>query len=1144
MTLPVRVDPASCHARDGRWRTSLDRSAVFCQIPLFVAFLVANLNGNPPAAWAQPPDAARTEGSIATAPPADQPSDAHALALLIGEPLLQQNAAEVCLESRSLPAQQRFERLARWVLPGDGHSFRVNGALRRTASAVGQTEVPTDRLAQALVDCPESSWILSPAIDLVASAAELGQLDELARRVNRFASSARQPHRAQQALLCLIEITRGDVLAATQRMEERFSWQREQLAQDLARDLWPDLLILWTAASRPETAHLVTEDLFGVYPSLGLYCEDLESDLIQDYLSFLQGRCRDARRRAEHAASLTAPGSLITAATAEQFDVFARVDANTHGSARPLTRFHIGSGTAHKISGHESDYLAFRTPIVGEFEVSGEIATHAGAFTELMVHGLAVQPVDSGKQVRFSNDAKGNRVVGIQPPLEQLESHSHVRAAFGSNGVTHFFNGRPLYQSPPVETGSPWIGLRSWRRTESLVQNLQLAGSPSVPDSIDLVTHDSLFGWASYSDPDSEQGQGSWTSIVGPDQVRQLVSGDPVGVRGCFDEDLIRYVRPLSWDAIVQYEFFHDPGKAAVHPAFGRSVYLLTPEAVRLHRLTDGRYERSHLRPDNASQLQDLPDAPPGLPLRTGWNHVELRIKQDKLSLWLNSRQVARDTLTPEHARNFGLFRYRDQTRAVVRNVRLTGDWPPAVPPVPMQPLASPVVANLNQTAEHLPAEVDHPFRDGIPPMLFDFDGDETSITAVPDGVRMGRKEGSGVKQMIVCAMIEGDFDIVAEYKDLKISDGEPTWHCGVGLAVNLENATRNRVAINRRRDRMHGHHYIAFGQKEANAVGQLKWTGGVNLVDESTSGKLRLARRGTTVYGLHAIGNSQSYRIVQTTQVPPGPIAINGLRFITDIGRGLETSVTWTNLRIRAEGIDQLRPENESQTLALLNQIRSHNPVQVVDLMRQSLEQAQVYTAFGDNTTLTEDSSGATVTVTSQDSSVRSSLIKNVNLGPEFDVQCDFHIDRIDRGIEMGSSSEVVIQVRLGNPQTLDPFAGQPDDLRIYEATMILRHKGNGKLDLIPRVVGRGRGGKTVYLPIRSVPVNMPDQYRIAQHEGTLYYMYSEKGNDEVKILASYPLDQPMNLSGVAVWTIAGRGERVVKTCWKGFRIHGSEPN
>ncbi|WP_442505325.1 DUF1583 domain-containing protein [Novipirellula sp. SH528] len=1060
--------------------------------------------------------------------------DSSVLCHLFGEPLLQQNAVTVCQQTRELPLPQRFDALSRWVLPGHGHGFRLRGAFRRSSTSLGQHETGVDSLVD-LNACPESAWLLSPARELVQAASLLGQLADLQRQTEFFKPTSPEQAADQSTLLCMIEIELGDVAAVAGRLEDRFGWQRGSHNAASATERWPDLLMLWSAAANPLTSHLVKEELFGVYADLSGYSSELELDVINDYLRLLKGRCAEAELLAEQ----NQP-PLAIASAKSLYDVFSRSDAASHAAARPLTRFHIGADGAWKISGHEIDCLAYRGPLAGDFEVNAEVSTRPGAFTELMVQGTAVIPIHGGTHVGVAAMSKGNREIALDAKLEEIESVSHLRAVVGGGGsADHFFNGRRVFQTDEKHSLTPWVVLRSWRGTVSEIRNLHLTGEPQVPQSIDLLADPSLSGWASYYDPELGDGLGEWETNIGNEQSIELISKPASGVRHSYHEDLIQYVRPLCWDANIAYEFQYHPEGIGVHPVLGRTVFLITPNGVRLHELTDGRFDKSQLRPDNVSELatQSSPSSLETEP-KLGWNSAEMQIRDRRVTLTLNGQQVGQWELPTPESRKFGMFRYRDQTRAVVRNLRLTGDWPTALPALKNQPLASDEVNRMDQEATVLPSQLVHYFRDGIPANLFDFEGDPSFVTELIDGVQMVHSSEAGVRTMNVCGIIEGDFDVIADYKDLKISAGKPTWHCGIGIAVRLENPTFDRCAINRRRDRMHGHQYLGFGHKETNAGGQVVWTGGANVVDESTSGRLRILRRGNTVYGLHAEGDSPVFRIVSSTTIPPGKIGAQGLQLITDVGKGLDMSVNWTKLEIRADKIDLMTVPDQAKTLSMLNSHRKTKAVETVDFTKQSLADAgflQVSATIGD---VVSDARGATVSVQGDEFLKRYGLLKKVLLEPDFDVEVDFRIMKLDRGYPEEASSEIALQIGLESAQTMELDS---DELHINEATIILRHRSDGKFMLRPRIVARSPGGVTVYRVMHSIPVKMPDKYRIVQHDRVLYFMYSEEDSAETKIIASYPVKHGLKATSVHLWVNAGREQRMAAASWERLRIHGT---
>ncbi len=131
----------------------------------------------------------------------------------------------------------------------------------------------------------------------------------------------------------------------------------------------------------------------------------------------------------------------------------------------------------------------------------------------------------------------------------------------------------------------------------------------------------------------------------------------------------------------IAYEFYDDPGKAMVHPALDRLAFLLEPEGVRVHRLTDGAYERSGLAPDNTTDEPQNRRGPASLPLKAkAWNRLAVEIKGDKMTLELNGQAIYERPLEPANRRTFGLFHYADATQARVRNVTYQGQWPRSLP--------------------------------------------------------------------------------------------------------------------------------------------------------------------------------------------------------------------------------------------------------------------------------------------------------------------------------------------------------------------------------------------------------------------------------------------------------------------------------
>ena len=132
----------------------------------------------------------------------------------------------------------------------------------------------------------------------------------------------------------------------------------------------------------------------------------------------------------------------------------------------------------------------------------------------------------------------------------------------------------------------------------------------------------------------------------------------------------------------IEYDFFYDAEKACVHPTLDRLTFLLEPDGVRLHWLTDGHSDRSGVPFDNAKDEPACRIGPSKLPLKEkAWNRVRLSVIGDKVRIALNGVDVYKRPIEATNQRYFGLFHYTDVSEARVRSMTYAGDWGKALPP-------------------------------------------------------------------------------------------------------------------------------------------------------------------------------------------------------------------------------------------------------------------------------------------------------------------------------------------------------------------------------------------------------------------------------------------------------------------------------
>lgn len=151
------------------------------------------------------------------------------------------------------------------------------------------------------------------------------------------------------------------------------------------------------------------------------------------------------------------------------------------------------------------------------------------------------------------------------------------------------------------------------------------------------------------------------------------------------EQSRLYYDRPLLAGERIRYEFWYETGAAdsQVAPALDRLAFLLDPDGVKLHWMTDGGSPEdayAGLSPDN--ELTEPALQRGKVALKHGdWNVVELSLKEDVVTITLNDAVVAERKLEPENSRQFGFYHDKNATSVQVRNVVLSGDWPKSLSP-------------------------------------------------------------------------------------------------------------------------------------------------------------------------------------------------------------------------------------------------------------------------------------------------------------------------------------------------------------------------------------------------------------------------------------------------------------------------------
>ncbi|TWT65312.1 DUF1583 domain-containing protein [Allorhodopirellula solitaria] len=461
---------------------------------------------------------------------------------------------------------------------------------------------------------------------------------------------------------------------------------------------------------------------------------------------------------------------------------------------------------------------------------------------------------------------------------------------------------------------------------------------------------------------------------------------------------------------------------------------------------------------------------------------------------------------------------------------------------------ADDVTKALNESRQSMAQQWTPDMANDVDFEWLDFNGDSGSIKRLPDGLRHHHSMTDGVRGIRACISLGGDFDIQVSYHDLEISEGEPTWHCGIGLVVQLDNHDRNRVTIYRRRDRIDGQHVLAMTRQELGENGKMTYVDGTQVADDSVAGRLRLARRGTTLTALQSDREGHHERVIGTVEVPPGPVEVQGVRLITQVGKGLETTVTWSDLRIHAQQIETYTLPPAGLTATELTAQLDANRENMADLANKVDEttgQGGLSWTLTPGATIAPDEPGFRLLVEAS-GDVESAIIrKRCDTRGDMDLETSLRILHIDPSTKPSTNNDVTLRFSAIPQVEVDQGVGRLREDRtveIAEATLSLRYKEDGTKELNCRTVGRNHLGRVVYRPIRSIPVDSIDQMRIAVSDRTLYFLYSLPDDDERIVLARLPFKNDFVIREIGVAQTARGATGRSEVQWKKVQIFADE--
>ena len=824
----------------------------------------------------------------------DQERKPASFAILFEESILADNAAAIRLSAARRPDHERYEQLLNWVLPSQSHStIRMHGEFTQTNPA------PINRVDTS----PEQTSggrIASPAFDLLDAARRLNELDGLLQQVEAIPeASNNEQQRARTALLALLHLELGNANAVAKSSDRLLQLVRESSPRNAA-EMWPEMLVVYRHVVRQQNAPGLDELLSY------LFAQRTQLDFLPHELRWHTQIASLAGEKG-HRESATPPVSDVSETEMSQWIPISRRRALTRGQGFAGSRWARAGSQVYKISGHDDDYLFFRSPLKGNYDVECDVTAFT---TQSMAAGTFVGNDENRTHLWVGTFRNSASRVDSRMRFSGFDDWIHHRSIIQNNTATTSLNGVVAHTEQISGSADPWFAVRNWWRMHSAARDVRITGNPVIPEAVKLSTATDLRGWYPYFEVSAGYAGAVWEHFADDESASQILGhgGAPLG---SFCESLLAYQRPLDSVGSMEFDFFYEPGQIEVHPALDRMVFYLQPDGVRIHWLTDGPFDQTELGPDNLSGILPRDASTLPIPLKPGqWNQMKVVLNEQTITLELNGQPICETSIDPANDRVFGLFHYADQTEARVRNVVMRGSWPTKLPDLSAQELADQRPAKLDADLAKLTDVFEYQFAaTQILDRFFVVGQNQPNDTVAMEqsGLRIRRPGGGPWHDTYINLpfLVHGDFDMEIGFEEFKAIGDK--FGC-VMLVLELDDDKRRQCRILRIRDEVQR-------QEVHSSLSELHQDGGRSFSarppkkTEATAGRLRMARRGATLYYLFAENDSSKYRLLETEEISDSSSVPDGLHFHTMCDGSGETSVVWKSFTLRAERLT-LKPD------------------------------------------------------------------------------------------------------------------------------------------------------------------------------------------------------------------------------------------
>ncbi len=815
---------------------------------------------------------------------------------------------DLLVQTRAMPLEAQYEALKHWVLPNDDHAnyrlfadFTSDNGIPNKNRLTGRLDSNGENDVAPFRRQKVGGELIAPAFDLVDVAKKLNRLDELAKLVEE-APDDKTPFaaRSKLAMQIMINTAKGDFAKSNEGMGQLLLLCKAIPENARMVKRWPEVLVGSDATRHPQLRA----------GALTLLTQIVEHQHKRGLGEMWEGRTTGLR---DHCKRLIDTNQFPPAGGSSPKGQWATAsiewaDAHARG---PVSRWHFRENEVTHVAGYSHDYLYYQSPLRGSFTVEAELATDGWRETRLMYHAHWVGAQYTREVVDLGDLTSSWQSPKIEPKVE-FGDWCLMKLAVEPNKATYYINDRKVHEQTLPDQPDPWLALMTWGNLSGGARMIRIKGQPEIPEQLNLSARNDLVGWTPslYHDPmnnrqpnENENGNpNAW--IKNNDEI---VGQQFVKTPGRKRASLLRYHRPLVEDSVVDYDFFYAPNETHVHPALGRMAFLLEPDGVKLHWLTDAQWDRSGLAPDNVESNPEHHRGPAALPLKKDdWNHLQMTTKGDTVLLKLNDTDVYEGPIALTNQRQLGLFHYVEETAVRVKNVVYRGAWPKTLPSLKEQEFSNMGPKYYDLADADLKTDFDWNFQGANPAILKPWGVVKPNLMEpVEGGLKIVRGENA-TPEAIPCGYtwnsdIQGDFDVTLSYRDLQSKTEQPDWQIPrVELHLYIGGGYENST------------HLLHMGQRQRiNGTSNVYTGHGIRVSDKleskyseretpEKSGRIRIVRKGTTAYYLYSRSEADDWMLLNSGPVSAAPLKGGNFCLRAEMPTS-SASVVFTGLTIRS---------------------------------------------------------------------------------------------------------------------------------------------------------------------------------------------------------------------------------------------------